>query len=224
MEIHCLGRTRWTILASHSLAMTAQLLISWRRGQLSSPMCTAWTRSSPLLLLRTSWDFAVFTAFYGSNCWDFSTAEVKRFVKTCNVNIQIMFDLPRESHSWIVEEISGGKHFLQMIYSRFSKYISVLKKNKRLSIRTLYSISANDVRTTTGSNVRKILLKSGIDPQFVPKQKFLDWKVYSLLIPGQVTPLLTPGADVSCMGGQYWYWTRWVFWKWRDQFYEWSRM
>ena len=90
-----------------------------------------------------------------------------------------MFDLPRESHSWIVEEISGGKHFLQMIYSRFSKYISVLKKNKRLSIRTLYSISANDVRTTTGSNVRKILLKSGIDPRCVPKQKFSDWRVYS---------------------------------------------
>ena len=119
------------------------------------------------------------TAFYGSNCWDFSTAEVEKFAKTWNVNIRIMFDLPRESHSWIVEEISGGKHFLQMIYSRFSKYISVLKKNKRLSIRTLYSISANDVRTTTGSNVRKILLKSGIDPRCVPKQKFSDWRVYS---------------------------------------------
>ena len=64
------------------------------------------------------------TAFYGSNCWDFSTAEVEKFAKTWNVNIRIMFDLPRESHSWIVEEISGGKHFLQMIYSRFSKYFS----------------------------------------------------------------------------------------------------
>ena len=92
---------------------------------------------------------------------------------------RIMFDLPRESHSSIVEELSGGKHFLQMIYSRFSKYISVLKKNKRLSIRTLYTISANDVRTTTGSNVRKILLKSGIDPRCVAKQKFSDWRVYS---------------------------------------------
>ena len=47
------------------------------------------------------------TAFYGSNCWDFSTAEVEKFAKTWNVNIRIMFDLPRESHSWIVEEISG---------------------------------------------------------------------------------------------------------------------
>ena len=81
-----------------------------------------------------------------------------------------MFDLPRESHSWIVEEISGGKNFLQMIYSRFSKYISVLKKNKILYTRTLYTITANDGKTTTGSNVRKILLKSGIDPRC--EQKF----------------------------------------------------
>ena len=85
-----------------------------------------------------------------------------------------MFDFPRETHSWMVEEISGGKHFLQMIFSRFTKYLAVLKKNKRSAIRTLYSIAANDVRTTTGANVRKILLKSGMDPRLFP-----DWRVYA---------------------------------------------
>ena len=118
------------------------------------------------------------TAFYGSNCWEFSSSEVERFAKTWNVNIRIMFDLPRETHSWIVEELSGGKHFLSMIFSRFTKYLSVLKKNKRPAIRTLYSVSVNDVRTTTGGNVRKILLQSGMDPRIVPKCKFSMWKVY----------------------------------------------
>ena len=119
------------------------------------------------------------TAFYGSNCWEFNSSEVDRFAKTWNVNLRIMFDLPRETHCWIVEELSGGKHFLQMIYSRFTKYLSVLKKNKRSIIRTLYSIAANDVRTLTGSNVRKIFLDTALDPRYVPGSRFADWRVYT---------------------------------------------
>ena len=105
------------------------------------------------------------TAFYGSNCWDFSSGEFLKFAKTWNVNLRIMFDLPRETHCWIMEEISGGKHFLQMVYTRFTKYSAVLKMNKRSAIRTLYSISAGDTRTSTGANTRRILLDTKLDPR-----------------------------------------------------------
>ena len=118
------------------------------------------------------------TAFYGSNCWNFNSNETERFSKTWNVNLRIMFDLPRETHSWIVEEISGGKHFRQMIYSRFVKYLSVLKKNKRLSLRTLFNIVTGDVRTSAGSNVRKILLDTGLDPRSVSIHQLSDWRVH----------------------------------------------
>lgn len=72
------------------------------------------------------------TAFFGSNCWKFSSAEVEKFGKTWNVNHRIMFNLPRETHSWIVEELTGAEHSIQMIYSRFVKYLSVIKNNKKL--------------------------------------------------------------------------------------------
>ena len=94
------------------------------------------------------------------------------------MNLRIFYDLPRESHCWIVEELSGGKHFLQMIYSRFTKYLSVLKLNKRAFIRTLYGIASGDVRSPTGSNVRKIFLNSGLDPRQESKHKFSDWRAY----------------------------------------------
>ena len=119
------------------------------------------------------------TAFFGSNCWKFSSAEVEKFGKTWNVNNRIMFNLPRETHSWIVEELTGGKHFIQMIYSRFVKYLSVIKNNKKSILRTLYNISANDVRTTTGGNIRKILLHTGMDPRVEPQSSFSNWRVYT---------------------------------------------
>ena len=65
-----------------------------------------------------------------------------------------------------------------MIYSRFAKYITVLKQNKRPVIRTLYGIVSGDARSPTGSNVRKVLSSSGLDPRLEPKHKFSSWRVY----------------------------------------------
>ena len=118
------------------------------------------------------------TAFYGSNCWEFSSNQLERFSKTWNVNLRIMFDLPQETHCWIVEELSGGKHFLQMIYSRFIKYLTVIKNNKRNFLRTMYSIVANDVKTLTGANIRSILLDTNLDPRCTARHQFTNWRVY----------------------------------------------
>ena len=42
----------------------------------------------------------------------------------------------------------------------------------------MYNIAVNDVKTTTGGNVRKVLLQSGMDPRTIPKHRFSDWRVY----------------------------------------------
>ena len=65
-----------------------------------------------------------------------------------------------------------------MIFSRFIKYLSALKNNTRPAVRELYNISAGDVRTTTGGNVRRIMLQSGMDPRSVSKHMFTNWRVY----------------------------------------------
>ena len=67
------------------------------------------------------------------------------------------------------------------IFSRFIKYLSALKNNRRPAIRELYHVSVGDVRTTTGGNVRRILLQSGMDPRSVSKQMFGNWRVYDAL-------------------------------------------
>ena len=65
-----------------------------------------------------------------------------------------------------------------MIYSRFVKYLSVLKKNKRLFIRTLFGIVTGDVKTSTGSNVRKILLDTCLAPRCVSRHQLSGSRVY----------------------------------------------
>ena len=92
-----------------------------------------------------------------------------------------MFDLLRETETqcWIVEELSGGRHFLQMIFSRFSSYVKMIKNNKKDFLRCLYNIVKDDVKTTTGSNIRTVLLTSGLDPRCMDKHKLKNWHVYN---------------------------------------------
>ena len=48
--------------------------------------------------------------FSGSNNWFFSDVLFQQLVNSFNVNARILFDIPRNSHCWIVEALCGGKH------------------------------------------------------------------------------------------------------------------
>jgi hypothetical protein len=141
------------------------------------------------------------TALYGSNCWEFASEQVEKFARTWNVNLRIMFDLPFDTHCWIVEELSGGKHFLQMIFSRFVKYLKVLKNNKRLFIRNLFDIVSGDAQSPTGSNVKQIIRKTGLDPRYAAQHKYSNWRVYPPADDWTV-PLLTSLLEIRCENWQ----------------------
>ena len=118
------------------------------------------------------------TAFYGSNTWKFCSEEVRKFGKTWNINLRIMFNLPWNTHCWIVEELSDGRHFHQMLFSRFLKFVRSVAMNKRVEVRALYAICKDDIRSTTGSNIRTILQQTGADPRQLNVHLLRDWRVY----------------------------------------------
>ena len=83
-----------------------------------------------------------------------------------------------DTHCWIVENLSGGRHLRQMLFTRFIKYIKSLAFNKRLSIRTLFNVIKDDVRSTTGSNIRTILLETMVDPRELKPYLLREWVVH----------------------------------------------
>ena len=48
--------------------------------------------------------------FYGSNLWDFNSADVQRLLNSWNVSIRILFNLPRNTHRYSIETVSGVPH------------------------------------------------------------------------------------------------------------------
>ncbi len=67
-----------------------------------------------------------------------------------------------------------------MIMSRYIGYISQLSNNKRASVRSLFKLVSNDAKTVTGSNIRYIMLTTGIDiiPGATTKFQLKDYRVY----------------------------------------------
>ena len=78
---------------------------------------------------------------------------------------------PRDCHCWIVEDISGGRHAKQQIYSRYIKFVNTLANTSRECVRSLFRYVSDDVRSQVGSNIRKIFIDSGL-----------------LIVPGQTRP------------------------------------
>ena len=120
--------------------------------------------------------------FTGSSLWDFTSDKFMQLCNSWNVNLRILFDLPRDTHSWLVEEISGGMHAKQMVMSRYINFTNQLANNKRPCVRSLFKLVCNDVRTVTGSNIRQILLMTGIriTPGITSKYKLKTFRVYSV--------------------------------------------
>ena len=78
--------------------------------------------------------------------------------------------------------LSGGKHAKQMMHSRYVKFMSSVAKNKRQYLKSLQNLIKNDLKSVTGSNLRKILLDTGhsITPGLTSKVILYNYRVYKI--------------------------------------------
>ena len=120
--------------------------------------------------------------FTGSVIWNFNSEELQKFYNSFNMNIKAMFDLPWSTHRWICEKLAG-KHMKQMIYKHYINFLnSIQSKCSKNNVKFLMNLSAQDVRSNTGSNIRRILLDTGM--KIIPgsSSQFLlnDYSVYEV--------------------------------------------
>ena len=76
-----------------------------------------------------------------------------------SVSTRHMWDVPRDIHRHMVEEL-GGQHAQSMLIVRYVKFLQSMKKSSKLAVQFLLEKVANDLRTVTGRNIRYILEKT----------------------------------------------------------------
>ena len=104
--------------------------------------------------------------FTGSPLWDLFSKEAVMLENSWNMAVKVMFDLPIQTHRFIIEPISQTKHLKNVLMERFLSFLMQIEKSTKKVPKQLLAFIKNDVRSTTGSNLRNILLltdKSNID-------------------------------------------------------------
>ena len=96
--------------------------------------------------------------FTGSPLWDLFTKEAIMLENTWNTAVRLMFDLPLETHRFLIEPISQTKHLKFVLLERFLNFLKQIENSPKKIPKQLLSFIKHDVRSTTGSNLRNILL------------------------------------------------------------------
>ena len=122
--------------------------------------------------------------FYGSSLWDLFSWEAERLEKTWNVSQRILLGIPRNTHRYFIEPLTETRHIIFSLYSRFFNFISSIAATKKSVLRNMLSVCKYDCLSTTGRNLRNIMLrvkKSSVDDIIIDDIKTL---VYNVIPPG----------------------------------------
>ena len=79
---------------------------------------------------------------------------------TWNVAMRLMLDIPRESHRYLIEPLSDVVHIKTVLVKRFLTFLEQIRKSEKSSSKFLLETILHDARSTTGSNLRNILLRT----------------------------------------------------------------
>ena len=110
-----------------------------------------------------------------------SSQEAGQLEKSWNVSIRIMFNLPRETHCYLIEEVSEQLHVKTILVRRFLNFIQAVRSSKKKALRDLLKVVELDTQSVTGRNLRNILIQT--DVHDVRKLEASDYKVNYRTVP-----------------------------------------
>ena len=95
--------------------------------------------------------------FTGNPLWDLFCREAVMIENSWNVSFRHMYNIPLQTHRYLVEPATQYKHIKTILVRRFISFVEQLKKCPKQLPRHLLKVVQNDVRSTTGSNLRNIM-------------------------------------------------------------------
>ena len=92
-------------------------------------------------------------SIYGSNILDLGSQCVSKLHTAWNTAIRILFNVPRDTHRYLIESISQCLHVKAMLASRSVSFYETIEASSKLCIRYLSNLCKNDLNTVLGRNL-----------------------------------------------------------------------
>ena len=87
-----------------------------------------------------------------------SFQEGSRKEKTWNISQRVILRLNFKAHRYFIEPLSRTKHIKFSLYKRLIRFVQKIESSKKGALRTLLYAVKQDCRSTTGENLRKMLM------------------------------------------------------------------
>ena len=97
-------------------------------------------------------------SWFGSVVWDLFCPAAVKLESSWNRSIKITMDLPYGTHRGLIEPLSGRKHLKRTFMKRFLQMICKIRSSSKTILPTLLSAIELDTRSSTGNNLREIML------------------------------------------------------------------
>ena len=133
--------------------------------------------ASTRLQINSIWN----THFSGSPLWNLFSPGTERIVGSYNRSIKSMMRLPLATHRYLLEPLSGQKPAMKILIDRFLTFMEKIDKSEKVAIKMLKKEAMRDVRSTTGANMRGIMLLMGkTSYDDVTRDNVKDMKYYEV--------------------------------------------
>ena len=127
-------------------------------------------------------------SFYGSSLWNLFGNNCDRIYKAYNISVRQTFQIPRDTHRYLIETISQCIHPKVFLCSRLVKFVDTMNNCHKISIRILSKLYESDLRNILGKNLSSIsqlcdvpqeilspyLVKSSM--KYFPTPEFEEWR------------------------------------------------
>ena len=95
-------------------------------------------------------------SFHGSGLWDLFSSNCERVYKAWNVAVRMAWNVPRTTHRYLIEGISGCLHPKAMLASRLVKFAQQLRSSTKMGVRVLASLAVSDQRCVLGRTMMRL--------------------------------------------------------------------
>ena len=110
--------------------------------------------ASPLVKMEMISMYA--SSFYGSPLWKLFDGPCDKLYAAWNNAVKEAFNIPRATHRYFIEEVSGHLHPMVMLSSRFLKFHETLQKSEKISVRYLSELCSSNLRSYYSQNLKSI--------------------------------------------------------------------
>ena len=94
------------------------------------------------------------TALYGLNLWQIDTDGYQKLIKSWNIAVKMIWDLPHPTHTRFLESLSPVPHLEAVLTGRCIGFIQNLWKSKKTLLNLIFYSCCEDLRSLTGQNLR----------------------------------------------------------------------